>query len=199
MTKSSKSYPSDPISLLKVWLKEAEESETVNPNAMALATANSEGVPSVRMVLLKGLDQRGLVFYTNSNSQKGSEISENPTISLCFYWKSLSRQVRVDGPVSNVTNEEADEYFSSRSRSSQIGAWSSKQSSLLKNPLELERSFAFYTTKFLVGKVPRPDFWEGYCVYPELVEFWQERRFRLHDRTVYSRINDEWIMQKLYP
>jgi len=148
------SYPTDPVSLFKEWLAEADKSENVNPTAMALATADASGVPSVRMVLLKHVDERGFSFYTNSESRKGIEISQNPRASLCFYWKSLLREVRVDGPVSNVGQEEADDYFSTRTRGSQIGAWASKQSRPLEGRFELEKRIAAYSVKFNVGKYP---------------------------------------------
>jgi len=179
-------YPTDPVSLFKEWLAEADKSENVNPTAMALATADASGVPSVRMVLLKHVDERGFSFYTNSESRKGIEISQNPRASLCFYWKSLLREVRVDGPVSNVDQ-------------SQIGAWASKQSRPLEGRFELEKRIAAYSAKFNVGKVPRPKDWQGYRVYPERIEFWQERKFRLHDRIVYSYSGEGWKSQRLYP
>ena len=199
MTDQLVSYPTDPVSLFKEWLAEADKSENVNPTAMALATADASGVPSVRMVLLKHVDERGFSFYTNSESRKGIEISENPRASLCFYWKSLLREVRVDGPVSNVGQEEADDYFATRTRGSQIGAWASKQSRPLEERFELEKRIAAYSAKFNVGKVPRPKDWQGYRVEPERIEFWQERKFRLHDRIVYSYSGEGWTRQRLYP
>ena len=199
MTKDLISPPTDPLPLFKEWLAEAENSETINPTAMALATAGADGAPSVRMVLLKKVDERGFVFYTNSESQKGIEITENPRASLCFYWKSSLRQVKVDGPVSKVSQEEANAYFATRSRSSRIGAWASKQSRPLESRFELEKQLAVYTAKFNVGKVPRPEFWEGYRVYAERIELWQERKFRLHDRIVYNRKKSGWVSQRLYP
>jgi pyridoxamine 5'-phosphate oxidase len=192
-------YPTDPVSLFKEWLTEADKSENINPTAMALATADASGVPSVRMVLLKHVDERGFSFYTNSESRKGIEISQNPRASLCFYWKSLLREVRVDGPVSNVGQKEADDYFATRTRGSQIGAWASKQSRPLEGRFELEKRIAAYSAKFNVGKVPRPKDWQGFCVYPERIEFWQERKFRLHDRIVYSYSGEGWKSQRLYP
>ncbi len=189
----------DPIALFKDWLAEAEKLESVNPTAMALATADADGRPSVRMVLLKGADDQGFVFYTNSESQKGLNLAANPQASLCFYWKSLLRQVRVEGPVSKVSDEEADDYFASRSRGSQIGAWASKQSRPLEGRWELEKSIAAYTAKFNIGAVPRPPFWRGYRVFPKRIEFWHERPFRLHDRMVYSRTENGWAGERLYP
>ena len=199
MTDDLNPNPVDPISLFKDWLAEADKSETINPTAMALATADALGVPSVRMVLLKNVDERGFSFYTNSESRKGIEISQNSRASLCFYWKSLLREVRVDGPVSNVSSKEADDYFATRSRGSQIGAWASKQSRRLEGRFELEKRIASYSARFNVGKVPRPENWQGYRVYPERIEFWQERKFRLHDRIVYSYSGEGWKSQRLYP
>ena len=193
------SYPTNPVSLFKDWLAEAEKSELVNPTAMALATADANGRPSVRMVLLKDVDDRGFSFYTNFESRKGIEISQNSRASLCFYWKSLLREVRVDGSVSKVSEEEADNYFASRARGSQIGAWASKQSRPLEKGLDLEKRYAAFTAKFNIGKVPRPEYWGGYRVYPERIEFWQERNFRLHDRIVYRNSGDYWKSERLYP
>tara|TARA_B100000315_G_scaffold259152_1_gene313893 strand:+ start:1744 stop:2361 length:618 start_codon:yes stop_codon:yes gene_type:complete len=189
----------EPVALFNKWLKLAEEKEPVNPNAMAVATANADGRPSVRMLLLKGVDERGFVFYTNSESQKGEDLAANQRASLCFYWKSMRREVRVDGPVEKVSVEEADAYFDSRSRGSQIGAWASKQSQPLESRFELEKRIAKYTAKFHIGKVPRPDFWEGYRVKHEKVEFWAEKSFRLHDRFVFIRTDSGWQSERLYP
>ena len=189
----------EPVALFNKWLKLAEEKEPVNPNAVAVATANADGKPSVRMLLLKGVDERGFVFYTNSESHKGEELAINPRASLCFYWKSMRREVRVDGPVEKISNEEADAYFESRARGSQIGAWASKQSRPLESRFELEKRIAKYTAKFHIGKVPRPEFWEGYRVKHERVEFWAEKNFRLHDRFVYTRTDQGWQSERLYP
>ncbi len=189
----------EPVALFNEWLEKAEGKEPVNPNACALATADKTGMPSVRMVLLKGVDERGFVFYTNSESKKGEELAENPRASLCFYWKSLGREVRVDGPVEKVSVEEADAYFDSRARGSQIGAWASKQSHVLESRFELEKRIAQYTAKFNVRKIPRPEFWEGYRVKHEKVEFWAEKSFRLHERFVYIRTERGWQTERLYP
>ena len=189
----------EPIVLFNEWLKQAGASELNNPNACALATADKSGKPSVRMVLLKGVDERGFVFFTNSESQKGMELSENPNASLCFHWKSLDRQVRVDGAVEKVTTREADAYFESRARESQIGAWASKQSQKLKSRLDLEKRIDQFTVKFEMKKISRPECWEGYRVIHEKIEFWAEKKFRLHDRYVYSRFGTEWQLSKLYP
>ena len=189
----------EPIVLFNEWLKQAGASELNNPNACALATADKSGKPSVRMVLLKGVNERGFVFFTNSERQKGMELSENPNASLCFHWKSLDRQVRVDGAVEKVTTREADAYFESRARESQIGAWASKQSQKLKSRLDLEKRIDQFTVKFEMKKIPRPEYWEGYRVIHEKIEFWAEKKFRLHDRYVYSRFGTEWQLSKLYP
>lgn len=189
----------DPFELFKTWLAEAEKSEPDNPNAMALATVGADGAPSVRMVLLKGFDSRGFVFYTNLGSRKAAQLTACPRAGLCFHWKSLARQVNVEGPVSPVDDAEADAYFGSRSRGSQIGAWASRQSQPLEGRFELEKRVARYTAKFNIGKVPRPDFWSGFRIDPERIEFWEERPFRLHDRLLFTRAGDEWRTEKLFP
>ena len=189
----------EPVALFNEWLQKAENTEPINPNACAVATADKSGKPSVRMVLLKGVDERGFVFYTNSESQKGEELAENPHASLCFYWKSLGREVRVDGPVEKVSVEDADAYFDSRARASQIGAWASKQSQPMKDRFEFEKRITKYTTKFKFGYVPRPDFWSGYRLKPSRIEFWHEKTFRLHDRNIYFADGDAWRKEQLYP
>lgn len=189
----------DPIALFREWLEEAERREPALPNAMALATATREGIPSVRMVLLKEADHRGFVFYTNLESQKGQELAANPVSSLCFYWKSLARQVRVDGPVQLVAEDEADAYFQSRPRQARIGAWASAQSRPLTGRLELEKEVAKTTAKFALGEIPRPSFWSGYRVVPTRIEFWRERPFRLHERRVFVRLSGQWTLEELYP
>jgi pyridoxamine 5'-phosphate oxidase len=189
----------DPVVYFNQWLADAARSELNNSIACALATADKTGKPSVRMVLLKGADERGFTFYTNSESTKGVELSENPFASLCFHWKTRKREVRVDGAVEKVTEEEADVYFDSRARESQIGAWASKQSRELKSQDDLERRIDKFTIKFGRQKVPRPEFWEGYRVLHDKVEFWAEKNFRLHDRYVYSRSGSGWSVIKLYP
>lgn len=166
---------------------------------MALATADAAGRPSVRMVLLKGFDSQGFVFYTNLESQKGEELAANPRAALCFYWKSMQRQVRVEGTVSLVSDDEADAYFASRARDSQIGAWASQQSRVLTGRFELEKAIARYAAKYAIGRVPRPRQWSGFRLAPERFEFWQERPFRLHDRLVFARDGAAWQTEKLYP
>ena len=189
----------DPIELFKSWFAEAAKAEPADPNAVALATADASGRPSVRMVLLKDVDARGFVFYTNRESRKGLEIQANPQAALCFYWKSLDRQVRVEGGIEPVAEAEADSYFASRDRASQIGAWASRQSRPLESRFALERRIAEFTAKFHVGTVPRPPFWSGFRLVPAAIEFWRERPFRLHDRTVYHRDGSAWSVRKLYP
>jgi pyridoxamine 5'-phosphate oxidase len=189
----------EPVVIFNEWIKEAGAAELNNPNACALATADKFGKPSVRMVLLKGVDESGFIFYTNSGSQKGVELSQNPRVSLCFHWKTLGRTVRVDGAVEKVTEEEANLYFESRDRASQIGAWASQQSRELISRFELERRVKKFTVKFEMKKVPRPKFWEGYRVLHERVEFWAEKSFRLHDRYVYIRSDSGWQTKWLYP
>lgn len=189
----------NPFELFAEWLKEAEESEPNDANAMNLATATADGVPSSRMVLLKDVDARGFTFYTNLGSRKGQQLEANPHAALCFHWKSLRRQVRVEGAVERVEDKEADDYFASRARASRIGAWASKQSQVLAGRFELEKRVAEYTAKFHIGEVPRPGFWSGYRVIPELIEFWTDKPFRLHERIVYHRSDDGWTTEHLFP
>lgn len=189
----------DPIALFQSWLREAEQAEPNDANAVALATAGSDGFPAVRMVLLKGLDERGFVFYTNLGSRKARHIRENAKAALCFHWKSLRKQVNVEGTVSPVDHAEADAYFASRDRGSQIGAWASKQSQPLKGRFELEKQVAKFTAKFHVGKVSRPEFWSGFRIDPRRIEFWTNGQFRLHDRLLYTRDGNDWRTEKLFP
>jgi pyridoxamine 5'-phosphate oxidase len=192
----------DPFGLFRQWMADAEKSEPEDPNAMALATADASGVPSVRMVLLKGVDERGFVFYTNLESRKGTQLAENPNAALCFHWKSLKRQVRIEGPVEAVSEAEADEYYHSRPRGSQIGAWASRQSRPLKGRWELEKRVAEFTAKHVIGTIPRPPHWSGFRVLPSRIEFWHDRPFRLHDRVVFHRAAGpvgEWTTERLFP
>ncbi len=194
----------EPWRLFAAWFEEAKRAETVNPDAMAVATVDESGLPNVRMVLLKGFDERGFVFYTNLGSVKALELEGAPKAALTFYWKALQRQVRARGSVEPVSTEEADAYFATRSRMAQIGAWASKQSSALESRMAFEKAIAQYTAKFALGSVPRPDFWSGYRIVPAEIEFWQERLFRLHDRIVFRREESSagagaWRKTRLYP
>jgi pyridoxamine 5'-phosphate oxidase len=189
----------DPIDLFRTWLIDAEQREPSDPTATALATVGSDGRPVVRMVLLRGFDERGFVFYTNTESRKGRDLRHNPYAALCFHWKSTDRQVRVEGPVELVDEREADDYFASRTHGSQIGAWASKQSEPLGSRFELETQVAKYALRFAIGKTPRPPFWAGYRIRPELIEFWEKRPFRLHDRALYTHTAEGWRTEKLYP
>jgi pyridoxamine 5'-phosphate oxidase len=191
----------EPLRLFAAWFEDAKRAEPVNPEAMTLATVDADGLPNARMVLLKGFDERGFVFYTNQDSNKGHELAAAPKAALTFYWKSLQRQVRLRGSVEPVSQAEADAYFASRSRMAQIGAWASKQSSALESRLAFEKAIARYTAKYAIGTVPRPPYWSGYRVVPQEIEFWQERPFRLHDRVVFTRpnLNVPWTKTRLYP
>jgi pyridoxamine 5'-phosphate oxidase len=188
----------EPLAPFRRWLDEAWKGEP-NAHAMTLATAGRDGRPSARVVLLKGLDERGFVFYTNLESRKSTELIANPHAALCFLWKSLNRQVRIEGPVGPVADDEADAYFASRPRDSQIGAWASDQSRPLDNRAELERRFAAFSVRFGEGRVPRPANWSGFCVVPHHIEFWQERPFRLHDRLLFTREGEGWRRKWLFP
>lgn len=188
-----------PLELLERWLDEAAHNEPNDPTAMALATVDGSGQPSVRMVLMRGWDERGIVFYTNLESRKGADLAANPQAAAVFHWKSLKRQVRVEGAVTPVSEDQADEYFAGRPRGSQIGAWASEQSRPMAGKQELLKRVARYTAKFGVAKVSRPPHWSGFRIAFDRVEFWQEGRFRLHDRLVYHKAGDGWRTEILYP
>jgi pyridoxamine 5'-phosphate oxidase len=191
----------DPMRLFATWLTEATASEPRDPTAMTLATVDADGLPNARMVLLKGADERGFVFYTNMDSQKGQELDALPKAALVFHWKSLNRQVRVRGTTEHVSDMEADAYFASRPKQAQIGAWASKQSSPLESRLAFEKAVALYAAKYAVSSVPRPPNWSGYRILPLRIEFWKERPFRLHDRIEFRRaaLDEAWSKTRLYP
>ena len=191
--------PADPFEIFDVWLREAEAAEPNDPNALSLATVGEDGMPSARMVLLKGHDARGFVFYTNYESRKGEQLLAHPKAAMLFHWKSLRRQVRIEGEVEQVSAGEADDYFASRPKQSQIGAWASEQSRPLKGRFELEKRVALFGARYAVGQVPRPPHWSGFRVIPRLIEFWQDGAFRLHDRLVYKRSEGGWTTERLFP
>jgi pyridoxamine 5'-phosphate oxidase len=191
----------DPFALFRQWLAEAEKTEPADPEAMAVATVDAEGLPNVRMILLKGADERGFVFYTNCESAKGLELAANPKAALLFYWKSLGRQIRIRGPVEPATDAEADAYFATRHPESRIGAWASSQSRPLASRAALEKAVASYAQEFAGGDVPRPEYWHGYRVRPLEIEFWRSGAFRLHDRIVFRRATPDgpWTKTRLNP
>lgn len=190
---------SDPVARFDRWLAEAVRSEPSEPTAAALATVDASGAPSVRMVLIKGHDARGVVFYTNVGSRKGQHLRMNPRAALCVHWKSLRRQVRFQGDVAPVSDEESDAYFETRARGSQIGAWASRQSEGMDGPEVLEREVEKYTARFGDGPVPRPPYWSGFRVSPSRIEFWEDVEFRLHRRQEYLRTGDGWATRLLFP
>ena len=191
----------DPFELFEKWFEEAKKKEINDPNALALGTATKDGIPSVRMVLLKGFDEKGFIFYTNLNSQKGNEIKKNPFATMCFHWKSLLRQIRIVGKLNQVNNKTADDYYNTRAYDSRIGAWASKQSSVLKSRNELLDNLKKYKNKFNdKDNVPRPDYWSGWCLKPSSIEFWLDGDNRIHERLKYTLKGDnDWIKNLLSP
>jgi pyridoxamine 5'-phosphate oxidase len=191
-----------PFEIFSSWFDEAcSNKEIIEPNAMSLATINEKNQPSLRMVLLKHFDERGFCFYTNLTSRKGKELSCNPNVALCFYWGKLGKQVRIEGEIEKVSIKEADNYFASRRRGSQIGAWASKQSCAMENSEEFKKRILQITKDFEGQEIPRPPFWSGFRVIPKRIEFWQEGEFRIHDREVYELSADKksWEVLQLYP
>ena len=191
----------EPLRLFAAWFEEARRAEPADPDAMALSTVDRDGLPNVRMVLLKGFDERGFVFYSNQGSQKGQELADRAAAAAVFHWKSLKRQVRLRGTVEQVSDAEADAYFASRTRLSQIGAWASKQSAPLESRLAFEKAVAQVTARYGLGPVPRPPFWVGYRIVPSVIEFWHDRPYRLHDRVEFRRKAPDggWTKTRLYP
>jgi pyridoxamine 5'-phosphate oxidase len=190
----------EPFRLFAAWLDDATKSEVNDANGVALATVDADGMPDVRMVLLKGFDEDGFVFYTNFESAKGQEILGNMKAAMCFHWKSLRRQVRIRGPVEIVSEAEADAYYATRPRGSRIGAWASKQSRPLESRFALEKAVAEFTARHAIGEIPRPKHWSGFRIVPQAIEFWHDRPFRLHDRLVFSRsAKGGWDKTRLYP
>jgi pyridoxamine 5'-phosphate oxidase len=189
----------NPFALFAEWLEEAGKKEPNDPNAMTVSTVDADGMPDSRMVLLKDFDARGFVFYTNTQSAKGEELNGQPKAALLFHWKSLRRQVRIRGIVEPVSEAEADAYFASRARPSQLGAWASDQSRPLPDRLALEKRVAEMGLKFGLGKVPRPPHWSGYRIVPATIEFWRDRPFRLHERLVFDRAEGGWTTKRLFP
>ncbi|MBB2970004.1 pyridoxamine 5'-phosphate oxidase [Mesorhizobium sp. RMAD-H1] len=201
LTSGDFTQAAEPFQLFAEWLSDATKSEPNDPNALALATVDENGLPNVRMVLLKDFDESGFVFYTNYESKKGREILASQKAAMCFHWKSLRRQVRVRGPVEQVSDEEADAYYASRPRGSRIGAWASKQSRPLESRFALEKAVAEYSARYAIGDIPRPSYWSGFRIRPVSIEFWHDRPFRLHDRVLFTRATPEgeWEKTRLYP
>jgi pyridoxamine 5'-phosphate oxidase len=192
---------SDPFQRFAEVFALAQKAHPKDPNAMVLSTVGADGRPSSRVVLMKGFDARGFVFYTNTESNKGRELAANPRAALLFYWKSLNRQIRIRGPVERVTAEEADAYFATRPKGAQIGAWASQQSRPLESRLAFEKAVAVYAAKYAIGAVPRPPHWSGYRIVPISIEFWHDRPFRLHDRIEFRRaaLGEAWTKVRMYP
>ena len=190
---------SNPFVLFNEWYEEAKRKEIKNPNAMALSTIDSFNRPRTRMVLMKEIKKKGIVFYTNSQSYKGKQIDKNKNASLCFYWKSLGKQIIIQGKVNKINEIESDKYFHSRDKKSKIGAWASDQSKVLKSRLILEKKYNDFFNKFSGKEVPRPNYWNGYCVEPRTFEFWLERQNRLHERVEYNLNKNKWSRRFLYP
>lgn len=201
LTKGNFVEAEKPFELFDEWFEDAKTSELNDPNALALSTVDPDGLPNVRMVLLKGFDDAGFVFYTNLESAKGRELLSAGKAAMCFHWKSLRRQVRIRGEIIQVSDSEADEYYQSRARGSRIGAWASKQSRPLESRFALEKEVAKFTAKFGIGDIPRPEHWSGLRLVPSEIEFWADRPFRLHDRVQFTRSSpsDPWSKQRLYP
>lgn len=195
----NENIPLSPIEWFDSWYQEALTRDAREPSWMTLATSTSDGVPSARIVLLKMYDDSGFCFYTNLTSRKGKELQENPNAALCFYWDSLARQVRIEGKVKKVSGREADKYFSSRKRGSQLGAWSSKQSHVMEHENALVERVSEITGQFEGQTVPRPPFWSGFRLVPSVIEFWEEGEFRLHKRTRYTKVHNGWQADCLYP
>ena len=190
----------DPFELFKIWLEEASKKEINDPNALSLATTNNRNEPSVRMVLLKGLSKNGFVFYTNLNSPKSSDLKNNPKAAMCFHWKSLERQVRIAGSLTQVTDKEADQYYNSRPYESRIGAWASDQSKVMKRREDFLKKIDEFKKKFKDEKdLPRPKHWSGWCLDPSSIEFWLGDKYRIHERLKYHKVSSNWKKEILYP
>ena len=190
----------DPFDLFKIWLEEATKSEINDPNALSLATTNSINEPSVRMVLLKGLTKKGFIFYTNLNSPKSSDLKTNPKAAMCFHWKSLERQVRIVGNITQVTDKEADQYYNSRPYESRIGAWASDQSKAMTKREDFLKKIDEFKKKYKDEKnLPRPKHWSGWCLSPSSIEFWLGDKYRIHERLKYNKVSSEWKKEILYP